>query len=54
MRLVDRRSRLQRLRDNTALDVPSAKATKAGLIAATGAALIAASAGISSRRRRGT
>ena len=64
MRLFDRRSRLQRLFDNTPLDVssgsrsglgnlPSPKAAKAGLIAAGGVAgLTAASAGISSLRRR--
>jgi len=64
MRLFDRRSRLQRLLDHTPLDalggigsglgnLPSSKATKAGLIAAGGVAgLTAASAGISSLRRR--
>jgi hypothetical protein len=59
MRLFDRRSRLERLVDDTgirsALDnVPASKATKAGVIAAAGvAALTAASARISSLRRRG-
>jgi len=65
MRLFDRRSRLQRLLDNTQFDVPSAvrlglanlpssKATKAGLIAVGGVAgLTAASARISSRRSEG-
>lgn len=63
MRLFDRRSRLQRLLDDTPLDlprgitsglanVPSSKAAKAGLIAAGGVAgLTAANAGISSLRR---
>ena len=64
MRLFDRRSRLERLLDNTPLDVPSgitsglanvpsSKATKAGLIAVSGVAVLtAASARISSLRRR--
>ena len=64
MRLFDRRSRLERLLDNTPLDVPSgitsglpnvpsSKATKAGVIAVGGlAVLTAASARISSVRRR--
>lgn len=57
MRLFDRRSRLQRLLDDTPLDLPnrtSSKATKAGLIAVGGVAgLTAASARISSLRREG-
>ena len=56
MRPFDKRTRVQRLLDdaNKRLDVPSpSKPTKAGLIAATGAGLIAASAGISALRRRG-
>lgn len=64
MRLFDRRSRLQRLLDNTPLNrpsgirsgmanLPSSKATKTGLIAVGGVAgLTAASARISSLRRR--
>jgi hypothetical protein len=64
MRPFDRRSRLERLLDNTPLDVPSgissglanvpsSKAAKAGLIAAAGVAVLtAASARISSLRRR--
>ena len=64
MRLFDRRSRLQRLLDDTPLDlpkgtrsglanVPSSKAAKAGLIAVGGVVgLTAASAGVSSLRRR--
>lgn len=63
MRLFDRRSRLQRLLDDTPLDlpkgtrsdlanVPSSRAAKAGLIAVGVAGLTAASAGVSSLRRR--
>jgi hypothetical protein len=53
MRLLDRRSRVERLLDNAPLDVPSSKATKAGLIAVGGAVVLtAASARISSLRRR--
>jgi len=56
MRPFKKKTRLQRLVDtvNDAVDVPSGKATKAGLITASGlAALTAANAGISSLRRRG-
>ena len=56
MRPFKRKTRLQRLTDtvNDAVDLPSGKATKAGLITATGlAGLTAASAAISSLRRRG-
>jgi hypothetical protein len=56
MRLIDRRSRLQRLVEDTGVksaleNVPSSKAAKAGVIAVTGiAGLTAVSARISSRR----
>jgi hypothetical protein len=59
MRLIDRRSRLQRLVEDTGVksaleNVPSSKAAKAGLIAAAGiAGLTAVSARISSLRHRG-
>jgi hypothetical protein len=52
MRVFDKRTRLQRLVDS-APSTPASKAAKAGVIAVTGVGgLIAASAGISSRRRR--
>ena len=56
MRPFKRKTRLQQLTDTVseAVDLPSGKATKAGLIAASAlAGLTAASAGISSLRRRG-
>ncbi len=65
MRLIDRRSPLEKLRDDAPREVanavrsgvanlPSSKAGKAGLIAAGGlAGLTAVSARISSRRHRG-
>jgi hypothetical protein len=59
MRLIDRRSRLQRLVEDTGVksaleNVPSSKAAKAGVIAAAGiAGLTAVSARISSLRHRG-
>jgi hypothetical protein len=66
MRLLNRRSRLQRLLDNTPLDVPngirsglanapvlSSKAMKACLIAVGVTGLTAASARISALRREG-
>ena len=49
MRLFDRKSRLERLLEN----MPPSRATKAGVIAASGvAALTAVSARVSSIRRR--
>jgi hypothetical protein len=61
MRLIDRRSRVQRLVEDTGTgvksaleNVPSSKAAKAGLAAAAGiAGLTAVSARISSRRHGG-